>query len=290
MAKTFKSNGHPDPSLDINGSCNTTLDRLIRKFNNEDPACKRQPALPLEVFRILLNKPASKLEEALGTLACGALFFGMRSCEYLHVSASAEDRKTKTVKLENIAFRKKGKTIHSKLFSELSKATSVSITFEDQKNGNKLETITQFNTNDDLCPVKLWAMITSRIWKIPGASKSSKVNTFYYKSQSVELTSKSMRLFLRNACKKFGEQKLGFSCESVGTHSIRASFAMMLILNNERDSVIMKKGRWLSSAFLRYIREQVNSMGHDSSKKMIGKMSESFTVIPHLSKIKVSSF
>ena len=97
-----------------------------------------------------------------------------------------------------------------------------------------------------------------------------------------------MRIYLRNAVKAVGESKLGFPAERVGTHSIRLSFAMMLLLNDEAESVVMKKGRWKSNAFLRYIRAQVSAYGINASKRMVNKKSDNFYVIPHIGKFKLN--
>ena len=80
----------------------------------------------------------------------------------------------------------------------------------------------------------------------------------------------------------------GIKVHSVGTHSIRASFAMMLLLNNVEDSILMKKGRWKSTAFLAYIRAQIDSFGYDTSTKMVQTISDNFSVIPHITNIKIN--
>ena len=56
---------------------------------------------------------------------------------------------------------------HDKLDDE--PIDSVAITFSNQKNGNKFETITQDATDDDeLCPVKHWNRVVQRIRAYPG--------------------------------------------------------------------------------------------------------------------------
>jgi len=52
------------------------------------------------------------MDEAMGQLACGAFFFGMRSCEYLVVAG--EKRKTKRLKIRNIRFFKNNIEIRDK--------------------------------------------------------------------------------------------------------------------------------------------------------------------------------
>ena len=81
------------------------------------------------------------MDQALGQLAFGALFFGMRSCEYLTVSG--EERKTKKLKLRNIRFFKNGVKNLYKLSPILKYSETVSITFEFQKNRQKYITVSQ---------------------------------------------------------------------------------------------------------------------------------------------------
>ena len=82
----------------------------------------------------------------IGELTTGALFFGMRSCEYLQVNGG---RKTKLLRLKNIRFfiqkRELNKLSDATL---LFQATTVTITFEFQKNGDKEADITMHKSND----------------------------------------------------------------------------------------------------------------------------------------------
>ena len=290
VAQTFRTFGITDPTVDAEGQCHITLTRLYRRFDDEDTPTKRQPALPLKVFRGLYSSATSKLDNTVADLACGALFFGMRSCEYLQVAAKAGERKTKLICIKHIVFRTEGKIIKSRKISLLLQAQTVSITFETQKNGEKMETVTQFATKDRICPVKAWAHVVGRLWTIPGATRALPINTFYVNGRMFSITSEVMRAYLRRQIQRIGEDKLGFDKSMVGTHSIRASFAMLLLLNKERDSVIMKKGRWKSSAFLRYIREQIESFGNDTSAKIVGTFSEYFSIIPHFNKLKIEKY
>jgi hypothetical protein len=81
-----------------------------------------------------------------------AFFFAMRACEYTLTSAPG---KTRRVTLGSVVFRDKHyKTIPHNDPNLLSKAFYVTITFQDQKNGTKLDSRTHQRTNDlILCPV-----------------------------------------------------------------------------------------------------------------------------------------
>ena len=54
-----------------------------------------------------------------------------------------------------------------------------------------------------------------------------------------------------------GADILGFTSDETGTHSVRASLAMMMHLAKEQIYAIILVGRWNSDAFLSYIEKQV---------------------------------
>jgi hypothetical protein len=285
VAATFRENGHGCPLIDNDGRKCLVTERIIKLYTKLDPAVKRQPPLPLSVFRKLFATQDTHLHVCLGQLAIGALFFGCRSCEYLKVDNNElNDRQTKILRLRNIVFRKQGIIVRSSFVHVLRTADCVSITFEDQKNGEKMETVTQHKSGHNICPVFIWADIFARVINYRGTSLNSPVYTFQENGRLYSLTSKIMRQHLRETTTTIGCDSLGINnVTDVGTHSIRASFAMMLHLNKIADSTIMQMGRWKSDAFLVYIRKQVNTYGFNVSKRMFGTASDNFFLIPHLS-------
>jgi hypothetical protein len=75
-----------------------------------------------------------------------------------------------------------------------------------------------------------------------------------------------------------GEAELGFRPDSIGTHSNRSAAAMAMYLNGIPVYTIMLVGRWLSDAFLLYIRKQVQEFTRGVSNCMIN--TSSFYTIP----------
>jgi len=210
----------------------------------------------------------------------------MRSCEYLNTPGEPGQRRTKKLKVRNFTFRRGGNIVTSN--ADLHKADSVSVTFENQKNGEKMEVVTQHRTGIKMCPVRAWGATVARIRGYQQSTDDTPIDAFQNRGKLFSISGEVMRIYLRNAVKAVGESKLGFPAERVGTHSIRSSFAMMLLLNDEADSVVMKKGRWKSNAFLRYIRAQVSAYGINASKRMVNTKSDHFYVIPHIGKFKIS--
>ena len=199
----------------------------------------------------------------MGQLLIGALFFAMRSCEYSSTPKQAE-KKRKLLRLKNLRFFNRDKegfmaiVPHHSTLQDLQQAECISITFDDQKNGEKDACITQhraFN-GTNLCPVEAWAALVKRILAYPNSSEDTTVNTFQTKGKLKQISSTQTKNFITSHVKSIGERKLDIYVKTVGTHSLRSSCAMLLYLSNVRTSTIMLLGRWKSDAFLLYLQQQ----------------------------------
>ena len=229
----------------------------------------------MSVFKNLLRDNFTPLTQALGQLACGALFFGMRSCEYLTVTGT---RKTKRLKVRDIRFFKNNLEIQNKTSPMIKFADTISITFRFQKNKKKDITITQPRSGQELCPVLVWGNIVQRILSYPNSSLNSPVNTVIVGKTRHYITANDMFSHLRNTVGNM--DGLGFTKDDVGTHSIRSSLAMALYLAKRPITTIMLLGRWSSDAFLLYIRRQVQEFSKGVSSDMVNQ--ENFFTIPVL--------
>ena len=229
------------------------------------------------MIRHLHSSSKSELDKAIAQLCTGAIFFCLRSCEYLKVPQQ-EDRKTKLLRIRNVRFFKCGKNVtHSS--PSLSSSDIVSITFEDQKNREKFDTVNLHRSEDEvLCPVKAWASTIKRLWSYPKTSKNTPVNLFLSKNKLYEISSKKIIDTLQKAVTEIGEKSLGFKKEEIGTHSIRSGGAMAMYLAKIQIFSIKMIGRWKSDAFLRYIRKQVQQFTENISDRMV--LQEKFSHIP----------
>ena len=61
-----------------------------------DGSRKEQKALPMLVLRKMMELSKSEWETATSWLLIGAIFFAMRSCEYLETNAREEARKPRS--------------------------------------------------------------------------------------------------------------------------------------------------------------------------------------------------
>ena len=96
-------------------------------------------------------------DKAVTQLLIGAIFFAMRSCEYLRTSARDGAKRTKIMRVGGIMFKKEG-LILNHAPDDLHKADIVRLTFEFQKNDRRDVCIHMFSTDDPvLNPVAAWA-------------------------------------------------------------------------------------------------------------------------------------
>jgi hypothetical protein len=256
--------------LDGDGKTCFLLQEQLRGYKNQDGETKKQKALPMIVLRKMWELANSAKDKAIAWLLIGALFFAMRSCEYLKTSALESSKRTKILRMKNIKFKKNGILLpHSS--SDLGTADMVIITFEFQKNQLRNQTVHMFKTDDEILnPVLAWSKTVQRIWQtIPNASDDTKVCAFFENGRVFDIDSTQIRPKLRAIVELIGQHELGFSKEDIGLHSIRSGGAMAMFLSGVSEIIIQWVGRWVSFAFLEYIREQVDSFTIGVSQKML---------------------
>lgn len=74
---------------------------------------------------------------------------------------------------------------------------------------------------------------------------------------------------LRAIVSLLGEEKLGFSKDDIGLHSIRSGGSMAVFLSGTPVVVMQRIGRWSNEAFLEHAREQVEAFELDVARKML---------------------
>jgi hypothetical protein len=272
VAAEFRKNGHPDPSKDVDGNQHHRLYSVYRGYTNKDPPTKHEKAIPHDVLRTISQQSStdSAATQAFNRLLRLAFFWAMRSCEYCQVD-KANSRRTKVLKVKNFIFRRNNVTIpHDD--PDLCKADTVSIQFEWQKKLIRNDLVTQHNNGDpDFNPTVCAALLIQTLWKIPGCTGETTIDSYMEPKtgRRKRMTSKCMLAMLRAKLHVIGTERLGFSPDETGLHSLRSSAAMALYLAGKQVFVIMLLGRWSSDAFLRYIRPQVAEFSKGVSRAMI---------------------
>lgn len=228
----------------------------------------------MSIIRKLHSSALDDFERNLADLMTMAIFWCMRSCEYLKVKGQ-KDRKTKLLCLRNFRFFNGSNQIEINSKDKYS-AKVLDITFEDQKNGEKFESVHCQKSSDKLlCPVKAAARIIDRILEsTPNIPLDIPINYYNHKGKIFQVTSDSAIEFLRRVTKEIGEHTLGFKPNEIGIHSIRSGGAMALCLNGVEQYKIQIIGRWKSDSFMKYIRRQIEQFSEGLSNLMI--QNESF--------------
>jgi hypothetical protein len=177
----------------------------------------------------------------------------------MQISTVKGSRRTHTLQKGDIVFRR-NRTVIPHDIPNLHRAETVTLLFQDQKNGAKGAHHTTWATSDlKANPVVAFANAVRCVASLPGATNE----TFIYNDKVLPnrsflaLSDASMLLALHVAVTVIGADELGYSAADVGTHSIRSGAAMGLALSGHATWRIMLAGRWKSQAFLLYIREQI---------------------------------
>ena len=198
-----------------------------------------------------------------------AYFFAMRSCKFTHTRTPG---RTRILRLRGILFRSADNSIIDHRSPGLCMAERVTLTFENQKNGIKMDRRTHQRTADEtLCPVRRLASLVDRIFRrVLTASPTDTINTTCLLTTQAHVTSTAVRNYMRSTCTAAGGTAVfGYAAADIGTKSLRSGAAMGLFLMNHPVHKIMILGRWSSDAFLVYIRPQVLEWTNNMSSDMI---------------------
>ena len=244
------------------------LQRLFAAYQEVDPPRQVQSALTPKFLRKLYRHFCGNsgtnnhdtMHAHMADLLLGFFFFAGRSCEYCLAS---REGKTKRVALGDIGFRDRRKNaIDIDSWDDVQKACYVTITFRDQKNGEKGERRTQGRTGDEILDpvVRLGSAVLRLKRKMAVAQPTTELCNVGREDGVERLSARIILQSLKFVCNNYGGKKeFGFTAGSVGNKSLRSGAAMSLALSPKNYSTmkIMVLGRWKSDKFMRYIRPQV---------------------------------
>jgi len=167
--------------------------------------------------------------------------------------------------------------------NELEFSNCVSLTFKKQKKDEKMDTVTQMASGDtNLFPVCSAAAIVQRIRGYSGTTADTPISAVMINDRVTQITSENVINALQDAVVAIGEHRLGITKDQIGTHLIRLGAAMAMYLGECAMFTIVLVGRWLSDAFLRYIRKQVMEFSQNVLMKMLTY--QNFCHIPDIHK------
>ncbi|KAI2496578.1 hypothetical protein MHU86_17906 [Fragilaria crotonensis] len=143
---------HIGSALHLKGSPNLRpfIKSWLKACDNVDPEAETKAATP-QLLRAMFEQSGAGTidrrdtrEAVIAEIAIAAYFFAMRSCE---ITETATPGRTKIIRLEGVVFRdSKHREIPHTSKQDLGTARRVTVTFENQKNGLKMDKRTQERT------------------------------------------------------------------------------------------------------------------------------------------------
>ena len=140
----------------------------------------------------------------------------------------------------------------------LAAASSAMLTVDNQKNGQRGNTVHQEACSSDFCPVRSIVALVSAVMAqdVPVTTPLSYVQPGIHAQPPMILLTGRRGICLANL------EGSGYDLTRVGAHSLRVSGAMSLWLSGHSPEAIMKMGWWRTQTFLTYIHSQIAPLNH----------------------------
>jgi hypothetical protein len=194
-----------------------------------------------------------------------AFFFLLRPGEYTMPSAR---KPTRTVQFRrmDVRFFRNGQIVpHSAPLATLVQCEGVRLYLDNQRNSQRGSTMYHTATPGDFCPVKALAHRVHRLYSIDSVDIQLPLS---FVTVGSHVTSTLITRVLREGVVLAGLLNAGYNPTRVSAHSLRASGAMALRLNDVGEDLIKKLGHWSSSTWLTYIHSQISSLSAGLSERM----------------------
>jgi hypothetical protein len=269
VAQTLQLAGYDDPRKTYGAKeLDLPFRHLLKSYKDADPAPKPQFALPLPTIRTAASRYEphhSPRDRAVSDLICMAFFFLLRVGEYTMPRLGTTTR-TVQFRVQDVRLWSQGRLLHNHTpRAELLSADAITLFLENQKNGQKGATIHHTAVAGWFCPVKALARRVSDIGE-QGLDPSTPLSCV---SPGYHIASPLIVSTIREASRLTHLPDHGYDLKRVGAHSLRASGAMAMKLNNVDAETIKKVGRWTSSTFLIYIHSQIAALNAGLAQRMV---------------------
>jgi hypothetical protein len=249
--------GAPDPRLNIHGDVDLRLTSLYRAWQRDDAPPSRVKPLPLSV--VAQVGTASAVENSPAALAAAHLlvvgfFFLLRPGEYL--GAPSPNASASLFRLQDVQFWIGSRALDTLLCpdADLLAATFVCLTFTNQKNGVRNETIGHGRSGHPvLCPVHCLALRVLAL-RQGAASPTTPLNAVPVGPDFRYITSSDLTSRIRTALRLHPDP--AYTSSDVSVRSTRAGGAMALLCAGIDGDRIRLIGRWRSDEMYRYLHVQ----------------------------------
>ena len=249
---------------------------FLKNLADEDsPTTRAYPANTTIIRKLIENTDLQHHRD--GPLNCLAVdliiigfFWLLRPGEYLK---GASDGRTTPFKIQDIVFNIDG--IHYPALTaplndsrSLARIRVASLTFDDQKNAVRGETISHLPTGDDFfCPALALGRIVMRFRAAKLTDGSLPIHRVP-QGPTKHVTPAHVTNLLRGAAAEL-EGQTGIAPYLLSSRSLRPGGATALLIAGIDSDHIQLLGRWKSDAMFRYLRIQAAMHSHRYSKRML---------------------
>lgn len=260
IGTTCELDGCPNPCYQANQqSYLKPIQRIITAYTNDDPPSQSKLAVPIHILDCIYNdtlKYPTPKKVLIANLCNVAFFYLLRSAEYTHTGKSTQ---TQRLCLGDVTFWKGNTVIPSWAPpKQIIQATAATLTFRNQKNGIKGQTVHQEATYTHLCPVQALIRIVSYIKTYTDDAHTPLCTYWNNKHEPRYVHATDITIALRNGAKLLRLEQQGINLAQISSHSLRAGGAMALHLAGVPAHTIRLLGRWQSDAFLHYLHTQLS--------------------------------
>jgi hypothetical protein len=256
VGQAYARLGAPDPRLNTHGEVDARLTSLYRAWKRDDEPPTRVKPLPLsvvsQVYAAAHLEPTSLSLAAADCLVLG-FFFLMRPGEYLGVPPPGRSGPLFRLRDVQLWIGSRALSTLTCPVADLLSATFVTLTFTEQKNGVRNETVGHGRSGHPLlCPVLALAARVAAL-RASGATADTTLNAYrddeaapWRYVRPAELTAR-----LRLAVALHPDP--AFAVTDVSIRSTRAGGAMALLCAGVDSDRIRLLGRWRSDEMYRYL-------------------------------------
>jgi len=244
-----------------------------KAYHRTDPTTLKQVATPVKIPNFIYESTRESEDhrvQAVGELTLIAFYFLLRVREYTHHGKGI--RRTQQFRICDMKFFANGKEIKPQMLHNHAESINlVSLTIDNQKNGNRGQTLSHhaLKKGNICCPIR--ALVSRTIDLIRDGANPKTLICAFRECKSMawqHVRSLDIVKAVQDAVKILSTDDDGFDLAQVGSHSLRAGGAMALYITKHSTIEIQRAGRWTSTTFMEYIHGQLDVVSKGLSQKM----------------------
>ena len=256
-----------DPGFNVNTrKIDKRLSNIWKQWKQEDPPPDRVKPVPMAILhkaQAIADKTGCLALTVTARMMWVGLFFLGRPGEYCAAREAQNFFRLRHVKL----FREGSVTPHTAPAAELIAASDVHLTFPDQKNRHKNETVGHKTSRHRYASPTVAVGAQVAHLQSNGATEDTPLCAFTERGYWFAVTSQMITDLLRQAVRECPQY--GLVPTDVSARSLRASGAMAMLCDGIDHDTTGLFGRWRSDELLTYLHTQAEPLYRDLSARML---------------------